>query len=711
MQPTIRVREKATGKTGTMPAANFDPSVFERLDTGSTVSVAQQQPSPTPVIDAHNTALTPSNGVANMAKSSPQGGNPILNTIEKVGNFIAPETTARYKKSFQSLDPNMSVANKQKIFQELIDPKSMLKSGLEAGSFAMPAGETVPAAMAMGGVSGAMKGASEGNGLPDIKNVLTGALGGIAGGAAGKAIGASLKGLGGMINNMVFDEGKKAAESVVKKGAESLGQEALNRGEVGTAGSLFKGAYAKLQETEDKLQGLLDNSPVMVDMNNVYKTAEGQINKYLESGNKDAAEALLRRVDNISQENGMQVSAAKANDIKRQLYLEADKSFGTEKATAIEGVKQLARGFKEELSKIPGVNDLNKELSYQGRVKDAMLTKLGKEASGKFFNALNVLTTAGGLAAAPFTGGTSLGVPIVSLLASSPLAQTFSAQTLKKLGDVFGSQAATKTGEIAGTAAANTLTNPLATPSVPQAPVTSTPTIPTQSQGLPPIDQAIDNTITIQNPQTGETKTINRSEMGQYGLGDTSQPTQPSNGGFTKDQIDMGIQKAIQAGDMDAAKQLMDFSKYQFPAEKKAKMSGTQVKELSDLQDSINLMGSLNSFIEQNKGNMGPVKGQLGAANPYDTGAQAFNSQMTAVAQIVGKALEGGVLRAEDVKKYRAILPNINDTPEVAKQKIQQVQQLIQGQFTTKQQMYGNYDTSADNSLPDISNLQFSQPQ
>jgi len=40
------------------------------------------------------------------------------------------------------------------------------------------------------------------------------------------------------------------------------------------------------------------------------------------------------------------------------------------------------------------------------------------------------------------------------------------------------------------------------------------------------------------------------------------------------------------------------------------------------------------------------------------------------VKQIIGKALEGGVLRKEDEEKYAKILPTISDAPEVAQSKI-----------------------------------------
>ena len=40
------------------------------------------------------------------------------------------------------------------------------------------------------------------------------------------------------------------------------------------------------------------------------------------------------------------------------------------------------------------------------------------------------------------------------------------------------------------------------------------------------------------------------------------------------------------------------------------------------------------------------------------------------VKQVIGKALEGGVLRKEDEYKYTKILPTIQDTPQVAKVKL-----------------------------------------
>lgn len=48
------------------------------------------------------------------------------------------------------------------------------------------------------------------------------------------------------------------------------------------------------------------------------------------------------------------------------------------------------------------------------------------------------------------------------------------------------------------------------------------------------------------------------------------------------------------------------------------------------------------------------------------------------VRQVIGKALEGGVLRKEDEEKYKKILPTISDPPALAKSKLEGLQMAIQ---------------------------------
>lgn len=125
-----------------------------------------------------------------------------------------------------------------------------------------------------------------------------------------------------------------------------------------------------------------------------------------------------------------------------------------------------------------------------------------------------------------------------------------------------------------------------------------------------------------------------------------------------------------------------------------------QVAQLADFDNSIQQVGNLTNLVNQYANILGPVQGRVRSINPYDTDAQIFNSQMKAVAQMVGRAMEGGVLRQEDVPKYEAILPKITDTKEVALGKIQNVIGMLQNQ---RNQRAGSFQAAGYSGTPQVS--------
>jgi len=80
----------------------------------------------------------------------------------------------------------------------------------------------------------------------------------------------------------------------------------------------------------------------------------------------------------------------------------------------------------------------------------------------------------------------------------------------------------------------------------------------------------------------------------------------------------------------------------------------------------IRLETSINNLIQK----FGPVQGIISKYNKYDVDAQTAQAQINLVKQLVGKGLEGGVLRKEDEEKYKLILSQLNDRPQVALNKI-----------------------------------------
>lgn len=132
-------------------------------------------------------------------------------------------------------------------------------------------------------------------------------------------------------------------------------------------------------------------------------------------------------------------------------------------------------------------------------------------------------------------------------------------------------------------------------------------------------------------------------------------------------------------------------------AKKIAKRPGeVTVRQLSEGRLLPGELSNVEKQLKENPDLFGPIGGRLGANNPYDMRAQNINSQVKATAQMIGKYMEGGVLRAEDIPKYAAMLPGLSDTPETAQSKIDNVRALLTRKYNTDLEslQQGGYDVS-----------------
>lgn len=154
--------------------------------------------------------------------------------------------------------------------------------------------------------------------------------------------------------------------------------------------------------------------------------------------------------------------------------------------------------------------------------------------------------------------------------------------------------------------------------------------------------------------------------------------------------------RAVQAGDTKAATKIKQMYDMEAAFQKATGASGgkaipsTQVTELADMRTSIAQSKQMIDDIKNNKGVLGPIIGRLRSVNPYDPQAQIFQSEIMSMAQNVGRAMEGGVLRQEDVKKYLLILPKISDTPEVAQAKLNGVIKMLSRKLALRQEELKN---------------------
>lgn len=124
----------------------------------------------------------------------------------------------------------------------------------------------------------------------------------------------------------------------------------------------------------------------------------------------------------------------------------------------------------------------------------------------------------------------------------------------------------------------------------------------------------------------------------------------------------------------------------------------TVATNLSDAKYFPTLLSNLETLISSNKDMFDPIKWLYYAANPYETWAQSVEDDLKRATQLVGKFMEGGVLRAEDEKKYAKMLPKLTDSYDVAQNKLAGVRKMLADK-------YNGYLTDYANSGYDVSNF------
>jgi hypothetical protein len=140
---------------------------------------------------------------------------------------------------------------------------------------------------------------------------------------------------------------------------------------------------------------------------------------------------------------------------------------------------------------------------------------------------------------------------------------------------------------------------------------------------------------------------------------------------------------------------------------------------IADFDTSLSDLGVLNEAITETESATGTVAA-VGAALPawvtdlagWGTSAKSRQGVIDRVKQVIGKTLEGGVLRKEDEYKYEKILPTIKDTQAVAKTKLVGLETAIRQRRSTFLDALSDagYDTTQYNARPSSPPLTASAP-
>jgi len=112
-------------------------------------------------------------------------------------------------------------------------------------------------------------------------------------------------------------------------------------------------------------------------------------------------------------------------------------------------------------------------------------------------------------------------------------------------------------------------------------------------------------------------------------------------------------------------------------------LPAAQAIPFGEANASFDALQAANNEYLNNQDLTGPIKGKISQGKAYlelgEAGkrAKSFDAQLKLNAQTIGKYLEGGKLTDADIDRYKAMLPSLYDSPEVANKKTILLQNLI----------------------------------
>jgi hypothetical protein len=541
----------------------------------------------------------------------------------------------------------------------------VLKGGVGTAAYFIPGGKAALGTKLLKGTAGGMMtgfGASEtGQELPGIigGGVLGGGLSavGSALGWAGKKLGKDIIQASGTSQNAVVRKFGKTVQQLVTKYGKSP-DELLGPITEKNRGGTFQ---IKMKEAEDIIQSTVETAGpnTRIDGKIVVDALKKELNIQKAGLDTETTNALKVIVKQAQDRFKNGITAKQALTILRQANSKFGKAMATSPTGSTAKVAQMiqAEAMRDTLKKM--FPELKNALNTQSEIftlrpiveKARSLTLTDKGIDLSKFDLVKP--------------GTWPGVQPLMDKAVSPLVKT--------AGAVIGSP-------ITARGITNTLVSPQSAPV--STPETTSPldsgTLPTPS-GMSEID----------------------SIMSQQ-----EQAMPESGSGLTIDDFKRAYIEDIRTtGGKNIAK-IKAMSEFLLPKEASGKaIPAGQVTAMADITSSISQMSDVTDLVDTYSDIMGPVAGRARTLNPFDEDAQAFQADMVLVAQMVGKALEGGVLRQEDTKKYLKILPQISDTPEIAKRKVENVKKRLQNKLDNTQKALKEAGYTSGGTITDINSL------
>jgi len=224
---------------------------------------------------------------------------------------------------------------------------------------------------------------------------------------------------------------------------------------------------------------------------------------------------------------------------------------------------------------------------------------------------------------------------------------------------------------------------------------------PTQELEQPLIPEGItqDNMITNQMVGQGQLPADRAEIYPQSGIGQAMQSSQTSPSQSNQQKL-MTIMQIFPEASISEQLALMEVMFPEATGTGGKTLPAGALEDLANSQEALALLPELEGLITESGSAFGPLEGPLRGLNPWDKTGQGAKSTIQLVKQIIGKGLEGGVLRKEDEYKYERILPKLGDTESTVANKIDLLKRTLGNKYETLVQTYqmGGYNPYAGTS-------------
>jgi hypothetical protein len=177
------------------------------------------------------------------------------------------------------------------------------------------------------------------------------------------------------------------------------------------------------------------------------------------------------------------------------------------------------------------------------------------------------------------------------------------------------------------------------------------------------------------------------------GSASSSTASQDQNTPFTSSNIQAAILQDMEAtGGKHVSELLSLYNAFGKPSTAANKLSTTEQNTVDSLNSALATLGTYNDQLNASGGGRGSlggnaenVLGKFGLGGTSGKNVRAIESQKTDVATSIAKALTGGKPSSAQIKSWEDAIPNVTDTPAVAKQKMQNITDSINSKLATYQ--------------------------